>query len=84
VASGKAVIALGRGGVLEIVPPEGAFFYDLPDEDSLQRAIQAFEAAEVPSALLQTKAARFSEAEFDRQMREVLLAEGYTSKRSHA
>jgi glycosyltransferase involved in cell wall biosynthesis len=84
VASGKAVIGLGRGGVLEIVPPEGAFFYDEPDEDSLERAIQAFEAADVPSALLQASAARFSEAEFDKQMREVLFAGGYTSKRSNA
>ena len=46
IASGKAVIALGRGGVLEIVPEEGAFFYDSPDEGSLEAAIRRFEAAE--------------------------------------
>ncbi len=84
VASGKAVIAFGRGGVLEIVPPEGAFFYDTPDEESLGRAIQAFEAADVPSGLLQASASRFAEAEFDKQMREVLFAQGYTAERSHA
>jgi len=74
IASGKPVIALGRGGVLEIVPPEGAFFYDSPDEKSLDEAIQRFEAAEpgVPSATLQAAAVRFSETEFDRKMREVL------------
>jgi len=71
-ASGKAVIALGRGGVLESVPPEGAFFYDEPDEKSLENAIAKFEASEVSSACLQAFAERFSEAEFDRKMRAVL------------
>ncbi len=84
VASGKAVIALGRGGVLEIVPPEGAFFYDTPDEESLGHAIQAFEAAQVPSDFLQASVMRFAEAEFDKRMREVISAQGYTSERSHA
>jgi glycosyltransferase involved in cell wall biosynthesis len=74
IASGKAVIALGRGGVCEIVPEEGAFFYESPDEESLETAVRRFEAAEaaIPAAQLQTAAARFSEAEFDRKIREVL------------
>jgi glycosyltransferase involved in cell wall biosynthesis len=74
VASGKAVIALGRGGVREIVPEEGAFFFDSPDEASLESAVQRFEAAEarIPAARLQSSAARFSAAEFDRKVREVL------------
>jgi len=72
IASGKAVIALGRGGVLEIVPPEGAFLYDSPDEPLLEAAIRKFESAEIPAAALQKAAARFSSAEFDRKMREVL------------
>ncbi len=74
VASGKAVIALGRGGVLESVPPEGAFLFDAPDENALGEAIGRFEAAEaaIPHAALQAFAARFSEAEFDRKMRAVL------------
>jgi glycosyltransferase involved in cell wall biosynthesis len=74
IASGKAVIALGRGGVLGIVPKEGAFFYDSPDEEALDAAIRRFEAAEsaIPAARLQSAAQRFSEAEFDRKMREVL------------
>lgn len=74
IASGKPVIALGRGGVLEIVPPEGAFFFDSPNEESLHQAIKQFEAAErrVPSAVLQAAAARFSEAEFNRKFLEVL------------
>jgi glycosyltransferase involved in cell wall biosynthesis len=74
IASGKAVIALGRGGVLEIVPPEGAFLFDSPDPAALAGAVERFEAAEsqVPAAGLQAAAKRFSEAEFDRKMREVL------------
>lgn len=72
IASGKGVIALGRGGVLEIVPPEGAFFYDSPDEKSIESALKRFESADVPASKLQAAAARFSAAEFDRKMREVL------------
>ena len=72
IASGKAVIALGRGGVVEIVPAEGAFFYDSPDEKSLEAAVRKFESAEVPAGMLQSAAARFSTAEFERKMREVL------------
>jgi glycosyltransferase involved in cell wall biosynthesis len=74
IASGKAVIAHGRGGVLEIVPPEGAFFYDSPDPEALAEAVQRFEAAEsrISATALQAAAARFSESEFDRKMRAVL------------
>jgi glycosyltransferase involved in cell wall biosynthesis len=72
IASGKAVIALGRGGVLEIVPPKGAFFYDSPDEESLEAAVRDFESAEVPAGTLQSAARRFSSGEFDRKMREIL------------
>ncbi len=73
-ASGKAVIALGRGGVLESVPPEGAFFFDTPEDNAFAAAIERFEAAEqsIPRATLQAFAARFSEVEFDRKMRELL------------
>jgi glycosyltransferase involved in cell wall biosynthesis len=74
IASGKAVIALGRGGVREIVPEEGAFFFDSPDENSLAEAVRRFEAAEpsISAARLQAAAERFAEAEFDRKMRAVL------------
>ena len=57
-ASGKAVIALGRGGVTEIVPPEGAFFYDSPEEASLDDAIQRFERAEADIPLCQPSSRR--------------------------
>ena len=73
-ASGKAIIALGRGGVLEIVPPEGAFFFQSPQEDCLEAAIQGFESSEgaIDPVKLQSAASRFSEAAFDRKMREIL------------
>jgi glycosyltransferase involved in cell wall biosynthesis len=74
VASGKAVIALGRGGVLESVPAEGAFLFDAPEEAAFGVAVERFEAEEasIPIGALQAWATRFSEAEFDQKMRAVL------------
>ena len=74
VASGKPVIALGHGGVLESVPAEGAFFYSQPNEADLEDAVRQFEAAEasIPRDRLRESAARFSEEEFARAMREVI------------
>lgn len=69
-ASGKPVIALGRGGALETVPPYGGVLYPAPDDESLEKAIHDFEAVEDgfrPNDL-RTWAARFSEAEFNRKM----------------
>ena len=76
-ASGKAAIALGRGGVLEIVPEEGAFLFDSADEDGLDGAIERFESEEknVPSDRLREASRKFSEEEFDRKMRLVLYRE---------
>ncbi len=76
-ASGKPVIALGRGGVLESVPvadPVGGVFYDAPDEEQLARAIEKFERieAEISPRALQAFAVRFSEAAFAKNMQEVL------------
>src|SRR5208337_1068522 len=48
-ASGKPVIALGRGGVLETVPledPVGGVFYEAPEEEKLAGAIEKFERIE--------------------------------------
>ena len=76
-ASGKPVIALGRGGVLESVPlqnPAGGFFHSQAAEDSLAEAIGQFEAAEsgIRAEQLQAWAARFSESEFIQRMSAVL------------
>ena len=74
-ASGKAVIALGRGGVLESAPPEGGIFYTEPDERQLEDAIGRFEKVEpgIVSADLQASVTRFSEAEFSSQMNRVIV-----------
>jgi len=77
-ASGKPVIALARGGALEIVPtsnPMGGLFYEQAHEDALEQAIGEWERCETqldPRAL-QAYAARFSEAEFARKMRPILF-----------
>jgi glycosyltransferase involved in cell wall biosynthesis len=79
-ASGKPVIALGRGGALETVPtcnPLGGVLYDQASEDSLEAALQKFDQieAQIVPADLQDWAARFSEAEFRSKMEQVLKIE---------
>jgi glycosyltransferase involved in cell wall biosynthesis len=86
-ASGKPVIALGRGGAVETVPqtaPLGGILYDEATDDALATAIEDWdemEAAVEPRAL-QSYAARFSGAEFARKMRSFLAeqAESVSSK----
>jgi glycosyltransferase involved in cell wall biosynthesis len=67
-ASGKPVVALGRGGALETVPGFGGVFYDEPT--GLADALVRLEALEpsVRPAELQAWARQFSEAEFLRKM----------------
>jgi glycosyltransferase involved in cell wall biosynthesis len=75
-ASGKPVIALGRGGALETVPPFGGVFYEDATEEHLVAAIERFEARErdfLP-AELRAVAEHFSESEFLRKMSAVLSA----------
>jgi glycosyltransferase involved in cell wall biosynthesis len=78
-ASGKPVIALGRGGVLETVPardPLAGFFYSEPDEAALGAAIARFEAAEseILPGQLRAWAARFSESVFIDKMTNMIAA----------
>ncbi len=69
-ASGKPVIALGRGGALETVPAFGGVFFEEPTEESLAAAISRFEEMErgILPAELQIWARRFSETEFNRKI----------------
>jgi glycosyltransferase involved in cell wall biosynthesis len=84
-ASGKPVVALGRGGVLESVPvenPVGGVFYSAPEEEQLGAAIHTLERMEsriVPEQL-RASVTRFSEEEFARQMQQVLIPSGLQSK----
>ena len=76
-ASGKPVIALGLGGVLESVPlrdPVGGFFYAQAHEEGLRGAVEKFEAAEggIRPEGLRAWAGRFSEDTFIRKMTGVI------------
>jgi glycosyltransferase involved in cell wall biosynthesis len=84
-ASGKPVIALGRGGVLESVPtenPVGGVFYPEPEEEQLGAAIQRVERMEsrIEPRALQASVARYSENEFARKMRQLLNPSGLQSR----
>jgi glycosyltransferase involved in cell wall biosynthesis len=72
-ASGKPVIALARGGALEIVPEFGGLLYDEPE--GLFQAIEQWDKseAELDTRALQTYAAQFSETEFARQIKPILF-----------
>ncbi|MFZ0593389.1 MAG: glycosyltransferase [Bryobacteraceae bacterium] len=77
-ASGKPVIALGRGGVMESVPeidPRAGFFYREPTDTHLDAAIEQFEQEEpnLSPAALRAYAARFSEKSFRREMSKILF-----------
>jgi glycosyltransferase involved in cell wall biosynthesis len=72
-ASGKPVIAWARGGSQEIVPEFGGLLYN--DPEGLLDAVERWDELEPefdPRAV-QAYAARFSEAEFARQMRPILF-----------
>jgi len=72
-ASGKPVIAWGRGGALEIVPEFGGLLYSGPD--GLLEAIERWDALDLepdPRAL-QAYATQFSETEFVRQIKPILF-----------
>jgi len=82
-SSGKPVIALARGGVLESVPtsdPLGGFLYEKPDPRLLQSAIDRFEAhsESIHPQALQSWAQRFNPGEFRRKIEPILLPQ--TSK----
>jgi glycosyltransferase involved in cell wall biosynthesis len=78
-ASGKPVIALGRGGALETVPPSGGVFYQDASDDCLEAAVERFENMEAHfrPAALQAHARRFSPAEFASRMMPILEEDVY-------
>jgi glycosyltransferase involved in cell wall biosynthesis len=69
-ASGKPVIAFGRGGALETVPPFGGILFDRQDEESLAAAMSRFEQLEpeIQHDRLQQWTRQFSTAEFELRM----------------
>lgn len=77
-ASGKAVIGLGRGGTIESVPeidPRAGFFYEEAGETGLESAVKSFEAEEgtLSPVAMRTHAMRFSEEVFARQISMLLF-----------
>jgi glycosyltransferase involved in cell wall biosynthesis len=77
-ASGKPVIALGKGGVKETVPlsnPRGGFLYPEPGEYHLEDAVKEFEQEEkyLRPAELRSHAARFSKEVFQREISNILF-----------
>ena len=78
-ASGKPVIALGRGGALESIPrgnPLGGLLYRDATDPALQEAVECWDHLEkqVRPASLQAHAQRFSEAQFARKMSSILFS----------
>ena len=83
-ASGKAVIALGKGGAREIVPterPMGGVLYTEPASDLIDAALWRFERNEqdIRPESLQAYASAFSETEFARKMRAVIFCDSESS-----
>ena len=74
-ASGKPVIALGRGGATETVPSMGGLLYSEGTDEALREAIERWDSleAQINPPALQAYAARFSEAEFATKMRAILF-----------
>jgi glycosyltransferase involved in cell wall biosynthesis len=73
-ASGKPVIALGRGGALEIVEDGCGVLYPRASEESLETALRVFErnAHAFRASHLQARASEFSPAQFERGIRAVV------------
>ncbi len=73
-ASGKPVIALGRGGALESVPVSGGVLYREASSECLETAVERFEdiEADFRPSTLQAHARRFSPAEFAFKMMPIL------------
>ncbi|MGH9612020.1 MAG: glycosyltransferase, partial [Bryobacteraceae bacterium] len=77
-ASGKPVIALGKGGAAETVPtaqPVGGVLYRDSSDDGLQKAIEYWDMREkeVDPRALQAYATKFSETEFLRKIAPILF-----------
>ena len=73
-ASGKPVIAVGKGGALEIVRDACGVLYEEPDEASLSEALNLFDRNEesFPHDYLRAQAGQYSEETFDRKFRALL------------
>lgn len=85
-ASGKPVIALGRGGALESVPPGCGVFYDAATDGALRDAVIRFERIEdrFVGYHLQRAAARFSTPVFEEKVSRLLFSTRRSARESGA
>ena len=86
-ASGKPVVALGRGGALETVPvvnPCAGVLYGNPGEEELERALVRLDnvLAHIDPKALRAHAQRFSEAEFYRSMKAAIFGPSQLSAKA--
>src|SRR4051794_40467833 len=72
-ASGRPVIALGTGGVLESVRPgETGAYYDRDDPDALAEVVAAFDPLSVDPAACLAAAQRFGTGRFQARLRDIV------------
>jgi glycosyltransferase involved in cell wall biosynthesis len=73
-ASGKPVVALGRGGAPEIVPPNGGVLFAEPTPAALNTSLRQLEEIEprIDPRALQLWAMQFDESAFQAKMRRIL------------
>jgi glycosyltransferase involved in cell wall biosynthesis len=73
-ASGRPVIALGRGGALETVTPDTGLFFAEQRADALADAVRRFEAFErtFDPGAARANAERFSKAHFQERFRQAI------------
>jgi glycosyltransferase involved in cell wall biosynthesis len=80
-ASGRPVIALGAGGVLESVRAgETGAYYDHDDPEALAEAVEAFDPMAVDPAACVAAAQRFGTARFQSELR-AIVAEAVMAER---
>jgi glycosyltransferase involved in cell wall biosynthesis len=72
-ASGKPVVALGLGGALETVPPQGGVLYNEATTDSLHAALRLLDTRDFDPSQLRSWATQFDEPHFQAKMRRMLF-----------
>ena len=80
IASGKPVVAFGKGGALESVPeedPRAGFFYPQPGDEPLMCAVERFEHQEgsLSAGAICRFASRFSEERFQHEIGKMIADE---------
>jgi glycosyltransferase involved in cell wall biosynthesis len=83
-ASGKPVVALGRGGAVEIVENGCGVLYAQPTEACLEDALRSFDRIQsfIDPLLLRTRATSFSDTAFDRRFRALVNRDSAAELRS--